>query len=519
MNFFEEDNYNAKIIEFAQKILEKNENDIIIDTKYEDHLSPVEIGLKGKEIHEIILKIKSELQPGKSKVYISEENYKILKDLAISKGGFLNMKYRREIYKILLFFNEEELSPKFILDKNTNKIDKKNYIPSFQFFKNIWINQDTADLYWKNEYLNQELIYSKDHSVVKADTIRSDINHYFPSDKYPYINSLLKQRLESGLNILINFNNSELKYFQGYHDIFILFFYLYLDSPYTYLSLFQRFSELYIKENLLLQSKSNKGYTFPNSIKFCLTLIKQLNSYVYQDLVDYCNSECIFIIPYIVSLFTHNIENLNKRYRIIDYLMVSNPINVYIMSAVIVVDEVLKLKAEYNIKKFKNSAFSFFGGDSGDKVEPLNVTDFYVRFQNLDLDKYNFDELILKTENEIKKINFDAIRKEFLGEPYLYEKFYPTMYQGQYLKDLIASDNKENNKVINKELKDKSEEPFYNFLIKLYDNIYGKRNEVNKSILKKNYFNSGVLLLLSLFTLYFAYFLFEIFNLELLHKE
>ena len=232
--------------------------------------------------------------------------------------------------------------------------------------------------------------------------------------------------------------------------------------------------------------------------------------------MDYCNSECIFIIPYIVSLFTHNIENLNKRYRIIDYLMVSNPINVYIMSAVIVVDEVLKLKAEYNIKKFKNSAFSFFGGDSGDKVEPLNVTDFYVRFQNLDLDKYNFDELILKTENEIKKINFDAIRKEFLGEPYLYEKFYPTMYQGQYLKDLIASDNKENNKVINKELKDKSEEPFYNFLIKLYDNIYGKRNEVNKSILKKNYFNSGVLLLLSLFTLYFAYFLFEIFNLELL---
>ena len=355
MSFIEDNFFDEKNIEFAQKILEQKENDFIIKTKYEGNMTSEEIDSKTKKLKELISKLKLDIFSNKSKIYLSEENYKELTNLAISKGGFLNMKFRREIYKVLLFFNEDNLS-----EKNKDKNLKNNYIPSCQYYKNIWIDKNTTNLYWKKEYINQEFIYSKDRAVIRADTIRSDINSFFPSIKYPYINSLLKNRLEYGLNTLINFNNCELNYFQGYHDIFILFFYLYLNSPYTYISLFQRFSELYIKENLLSQSKNNKGYTFPSSMKFCMAIIKQLNKYVYQDLVDYCNSEIIFVIPYIVSLFSHNMSNLNKRYRVIDYLMVSHPITVYVMSSVIVIDEVTKLKAEYNIKKFKNSAFSFF---------------------------------------------------------------------------------------------------------------------------------------------------------------
>ena len=292
-----------------------------------------------------------------------------------------------------------------------------------------------------------------------------------------------------------------MQYFQGYHDIFILFFYLYLNSPYTYISLFQRFSELYIKENLLPQNKNNKGYTFPNSIKFCMSIIKQLNLFVYQDLVDYCNSEIIFVIPFIVSLFTHNINNLNKRYRIIDYLIVSHPITIYVMSSVLVIDEVIKLKAEYNLKKFKNSAFSFFGGNA-DNIEPLNSTDFYMRFQNLDLDKLNFDELILKTENEMKKINFDELRNQFLGDNYSFEKFYPLMHKGKYLRELTKID--ESNDI----LENKDEDSFFNFLMGIYEIIYGKR----KNVFKKTYFNNGILFLISLFTLYFAYLIFKKLN-------
>jgi len=236
-----------------------------------------------------------------------------------------------------------------------------------------------------------------------------------------------------------------------------------------------------------------------------MEIIKQLNKFAYQDLVDYCNSEVIFVIPFIVSLFTHNMSNLNKRYRIIDYLIVSHPVTVYVMSSVLVVDEVVKLKAEYNLKKLKNT-FSFFGGNSED-VEPLSNTDFYVRFQSLDLDKLNFDELIAKTEQEMKKLNFDELRKEFLGEKYSFEKYYPIMYSGKYLRDLTKIDEKK--KII---YRNDSEDILYSFFIKIYDFIYGKKRELSQIYSKKPYFNNGIMILISLFVLCFAYLIFKKLN-------
>ena len=102
------------------------------------------------------------------------------------------------------------------------------------------------------------------------------------------------------------------------------------------------------------------------------------------------------------------------------------------MSSVIVVDEIGKLKAEYNLKKLKNIAFDFFSSVPQEKMSPLNLSDFYQRFQELNLDLANFDEYIEKTENAMKKINLDKIRNEFLGEKYEYEKYYPTIYNEKY---------------------------------------------------------------------------------------
>ena len=511
MNFIEETKINERYIELAKKILEKNENDYIINTKYEGKISPKEIEEKTKKINDLISKINNRLSSNKSKNYLSEEDYNSLRELAISKGGFLNMKFRREIYKILLFFNEDDLSNTFLSEeKNLNK--NKNYIPSLKYYKNIWINKNDANLYWKNEYINQELLYSKDRSVIRADTIRSDINYFFPSQKYPYMNSFLKQRLEDGLNILINFNKCELNYFQGYHDIFILFYYLYIDSPYTYISLFQRFSELIIKENLLTQNRNNLGYSFPNSMKFCMEIIKELNVLVYNDLVDYCNSQCIFIIPFIVSLFTHNMNNLNKRFRIIDYFLVSNPITVYVMSSVIVVEEVTKLKTEYNLKKMKNAAFSFFSSGPQEEIEPLSLTDFYQRFQQLNLDLANFDEYIEKTEDALKKINLERIRKEFIGEKYQYEKYYPIIYEGKYLRDVTKCDDEKESKIINKNIEDKSEDKIFNLMLKIYERMYGRKKLSEKYVLKGQNFNGILLFLLSFIVLIFAYLIIKTIN-------
>ena len=510
MNFIEENKLDEQYIKFAQKVLEKNDNDIFLELKNKENLTANEIEEKSNKIKEIIAKMKK-TSDIKSQIFLSEEDYNTLRELAISKGGFLNMKFRREIYKIFLFFKEDDLSEKFLNQKKSksNKIsNNKNYIPSLKYYKNIWIDKNTTNLYWKNEYIYQELLYSKDRSIIKADTERCDINSTFPSENYPYINSLLKKRFEAGLNTLVNFNNCEFKYFQGYHDIFILFFYLYLDSPYLYISLFQRFSELYIKENLLLQNKSNLGYSFSNSMKFCMEIIKEMNEFVYNDIVEFCNSECLFIIPYIVSLFIHNMDNLNKKYRIFDYFMVSNPIAIYVMSCVIVVDELTKLKAEYNMKKLKSTALNFFGSGEKEKVPPLTMTDFFRRFQILDLDKANFDEYIQKTENEMKRINLEKIRNEFLGKKYQYEKYYPTIYSGKYLKDLIECDDENQKKIINNDIMDKSDDQIFNFLLKIYQRFYGGKKSSINTALKQNNFTNIFFVGFSFITLLFAYLIF-----------
>ena len=103
MTLIEENSFDEKNIEFAQKLLEKKENDYIINTKYEGRMTSEEIDTKTKKIKEIISKIQQDIKSNKSKNYLSDDNYKDLTNLAITKGGFLNMKFRRDIYKILLF--------------------------------------------------------------------------------------------------------------------------------------------------------------------------------------------------------------------------------------------------------------------------------------------------------------------------------------------------------------------------------------------------------------------------------
>ena len=183
----------------------------------------------------------------------------------------------------------------------------------------------------------------------------------------------------------------------------------------------------------------------------------------------------------------------------------SNPIVVYVMSSVIVVDEITKLKAEYNLKKLKSTAFSFFGSDEQEEVPPLTLTDFYQRFQNLDLDLANFEEYIEKTEAALKKINLKKIRNEFLWKEYQYENYYPTIYSEKYLRDLTKCDDEKQNKIINKDIKDTSEDGVFNLLLKIYEAMNKKKNYSKKDILKKSNFSSVLFLGLSLLTLVFSY--------------
>ena len=96
----------------------------------------------------------------------------------------------------------------------------------------------------------------------------------------------MKHILTIVLNTLTSFNFNELNYFQGYHDITLLFLLLFINSPQT-VALVQRFSETHIKENLLIPDKSGVfGYTFANCLELFNTIVKAIDEKIYKDIEE-----------------------------------------------------------------------------------------------------------------------------------------------------------------------------------------------------------------------------------------
>ena len=488
---FRDTGLNKKYIEFALFSLEEKENEFILNPNNRKiYLS--------SETNEKINKIKQTIESSNkniTKSYLSENDYNLFHDFAISKGGFLNMKFRKEIYKKLLYYsnsnanqnnipnnkakvnNKSNINNSNILINNNNQVNNSQifisnnnnnfsynsninnnayfigpyYIPLLRYFRNVWINKSSLKLYWTNNYLYQYMNSLKERQLIKVDIERSNINFYFPLHLYPTINSLLKRKAEFAINTILTFNKNEFKYYQGYHDIFMLFFYLYLDSSYTYISLFQRFIELHIKEFLIIPTNpknKNKGFSFPNCIKFCLSIIKELNEIAYNELIQNTNNNCTFIIPYIICLFTHNINNIFLKYRLLDYFIVSHPISIYIMTSLIIIDEINRIKTKKEKEIMKKEVYNIFNSDTNQlekKIDEIGNENFYIHFQNLNFDEMDFELYIERTEEELKKFNFDKIREQFLSPEYEFKEYYPSINKENYLKKLIRYDfDKEN---------------------------------------------------------------------------
>ena len=474
MNFYIK-GLDKKYLEYAQYYLEQKEREYISDTNIEVKLTGLEINEKYNKIKQIIESSNKNL----NKNFLSEIDYKSLHDFAISKGGFLNMKLRKEIYKKLLYYSSTPLNnisnlklkistgnqnnstnnisqinstsknlPNINIQNNNNNNANSNsiflgpyYMPQLRYFRNAWINKSSLKIYWTHDYLYQYTNNNKDKDTLKVDVERCNINIYFPYNSYPYLNHLLKLKVESALNTITSFKKNEFKYYQGYHDIFMLFFYLYIDSPYTYVSLFQRFSEFYIKENLVKFDKNkNKGFNFNNCIKLCMNIIQEIDENSYNLLVEYCNSDCNFIMPYIICLFTHNINNIFLKFRLFDYFLVSHPISVYIMASLIVIDEIAKIKSLFNIDKLKENDLNFIDTANKKENEELNEYKFFQHFQKLNFDEMDFEKYIQKTEETITKFDYDKICNKFLGPQFEFKPYYPLMNKEKYLENLIKYD-------------------------------------------------------------------------------
>ena len=135
------------IYNFIKFTLEKKEKVYINENKYDDKYNI-------KEINEKLLLIKNffddfqkerDKEKNNKNYNLSQNDFNKIRKLAISKGGFMTMENRRELYKKILCYNQDILTTK-------------------KYYNTIWINKNKLTLYNRNEFLFQFLNHNKDRA-------------------------------------------------------------------------------------------------------------------------------------------------------------------------------------------------------------------------------------------------------------------------------------------------------------------------------------------------------------------
>lgn len=138
-------------------------------------------------------------------------------------------------------------------------------------------------------------------------------------------------------------NNQNYNYYQGYHDIGLHFLVLYINNFNTGVSVFQRFSEFYLKENLdQSEGDNSKGYNFAKINHILSDIVTSISPEIMRTIEEMCGQPA-FVLSWIITLFTHNIMNSQVQYRLLDYFITSHPLAIYYLTAAILVDEVTSL--------------------------------------------------------------------------------------------------------------------------------------------------------------------------------
>ena len=93
------------------------------------------------------------------------------------------------------------------------------------------------------------------------------------------------------------------------------------------------------------------------------------------------NTPLCLILSWIITLFCHSVNNFYNIRRILDYLLLNEPINAYILTAYLIVKELKK--------KIKN-------------ILEVENEEIFLAIKNINLDEINFDNIIIKCDEFIK---------------------------------------------------------------------------------------------------------------------
>ena len=203
-------------------------------------------------------------------------------------------------------------------------------------------------------------------------------------------------------------NKTKYSYYQGYLDFCAFFYNIYYEKNnknkfkkgYSYTDALKLFTELYLKDYISpFKSIGNQDdIIFENSIAVLIDVIKILDKKIYKLLKEESSPLCL-CLSWLITLFTHEINNFYTIRRILDYLLLHEPIDVYVLSAIIIVKSIHK-----NIKN----------------VEDAENEEIFLAIKNIDLNNIDFNNMIIECQRFINNNLNDILYIQEKNEELLY---------------------------------------------------------------------------------------------------
>ena len=314
--------------------------------------------------HKALKEIIKEIQ---NQNYITIDQYESLKYYSIQPGGFSrgNKKTNENqkiIYKALLNM------------LNTN--EEINFINKVKCHPSLKVQEKFKDGL-ENTNNPEEII------VLNKDIPRNIFFQWKKNEKeFDYELNNFEKQIEKFLKE----NKNKYSYYQGFLDFCVYFYVIFHEKNNKenndYIKVLQFFTELYLKD-YISPFKSigiKEDVIFQNSLNLLIGIIKIIDNDLYKIFKEE-SSPLSLILSWTISLFSHSVNNFYTLRRILDYILISEPITSYVLTSMILVKCLKK-----NIKNFLEA----------------EIEEFFLTIKNINLDEIDFDNYIIQCEQFIK---------------------------------------------------------------------------------------------------------------------
>ena len=336
---------------------------------------------KKEELNKIITLFKLNKESLIVDQYNEYELFKKIRDLSITKGGFVDNNIRRKLWNYLFYKRQNK--------KNIIDIIKINNEIKVSFCKLNVLTQ-------KKELTDSKLQNIKEYQVIINDLPRTCQNIIINN-----INKTDNKLTNISPEIFMFASDKfEYQYLQGLLNI--IFYFKQLFNYEDSINALNIYFEFFYKD--LIDIKISKE-TNDENIALISSIIIELYNYLYQQkeerrIINYIET---LSSKWIISSFLSELKDINKGYRILDYLIVSEPYIKYVLATVLL----HKFNDIIITKEILNS-----------KLDDLESSyeNFFYELKKDDLNNIDINEIINEVENLIKKQGKDI--KNLLIEKY-----------------------------------------------------------------------------------------------------